>query len=230
MANLVANLRANLRDNSLYISSYFWGGMDAYWLAWAEFAERIGVPIKDEEHFHAYINYAKTCGVGYFYPGFAFVSDRPELIRKDDETKLHCEDGPALRFRDGYSVHAWHGRNVPAKWIEEKATIDPSEVLKCSDVELRATGCSILGMHRMLDNLRHTIIDSHEDPQCGDLIEIWMPDLPESELYLKFHCPRNGEMMEPVNKRELTEPTLHHAHAWHAGVPARLFSYAQQRS
>lgn len=196
----------------------------------AEFAERIGVPIKKSEHLHAYIAYAKSSGVGYFYPGFAFVSDRPEQICKDDDGLLHNEEGPALRFRDGYSVHCWHGRNVPSKWIEDKANLSPLEVLACENVEQRAAGCAIIGMVKMLDSLKHKIIDSHEDPQCGDLIEIWMPGFPESEFYLKFFCPRNGEMMEPVNKRELVKPDLHHAHAWHAGIPARLFSYAQQRS
>jgi hypothetical protein len=119
---------------------------------------------------------------------------------------------------------------VPAEWIENRATLDPATVLKAQNVEQRAAGAAIIGWAKMLDSLPHKIIDSHPDPQCGDLIEVTLPGLPEPELYLKFECPRNGRMMEAINKREIEKFDLHHAHAWHARVPSRLFSYPQQRS
>ena len=161
---------------------------------------------------------------------FCIVSDFPELIKVDDQNRPHCEDGPSHRWRDGWSLYHWHGVRIPAEWIEQREALSPREVLSTDNVEQRAAGCAIIGMAKMLDSLDHSIIDSSDDPLVGDLIEISLPGLPESELYLKFFCPRNGEMMEAVNKRELKKRDLHHAHAWHAGIPPRLFSYAQQRS
>jgi hypothetical protein len=229
-ANLGANLGDNLRDNDLYVPTYFWGAWDAYWIAWAKFAEDIGVRIDRKEHFDAYADFVKTCGVAYLYPRMAFVSDRPEIIAKDPETRLHSETGPALLYRDGYSVHAWHGVNVPNEWIEGRDTLAPQDVLKCANVEQRAAGVAILGMDRMLDQLEHTIIDSDADPERGDLIRVKLPDLPEPGYYLRALCPRNGRIMEAVNNREMDEMTVRGAQAWRLGIPAAEFTYPEKRT
>ena len=143
--------------------------------------------------------------------------------------RLHWETGPAVDS-DVEPLYFWHGVMVPPHWIEDRTNLTPKEVLKTMNTEQRAAGVSIIGMRRMLDALPHKIIDSSSDPQRGDLIEVTLPGLPETEFYLKFFCPRNGEMLEGVNKRQLAKPDLHHAHAWHAGIPARLYSQPTSRS
>ncbi len=228
--NLRDNLKESLKDNLEYIQTWFWAGQDASWLAFYEFGEKIGVKYQKTDHFHAYIDFAKSSGWGYFYPGIAIVSDRPELIIKDLENRLHCEDGPALKFRDGYSIYCWHGINVPENWILEKDKLSPTEVLKTIDVEQRAAGCQIIGWAKMLDHLDHKIIDSDMDPEHGDLIKITLEGLPEPEWYLRFYCPRNGLMMEGVSKRELKEPTVFAAQAWKSPLPDHLFTYPEHRS
>ena len=32
--------------------------------------------------------------------------------------RLHCADGPAMKFRDGWAVHSWHGVRVPGSLVE----------------------------------------------------------------------------------------------------------------
>jgi len=228
--NLWDSLGDSLGDSQKYISTYFWGGMDAYWIAWAKFAEEIGVPIEKKEHFDAYVGFVKTSGVSYFYPGLAFVSDRPDFIGKDEQMRLHCETGPALSFTDGYAVHAWHGTNVPAKWVEETSSVDPVDVLKTENVEQRAAGVAILGMEKMLDRLDHKIVDSDPDPERGDLIKVSLPDLPNPGYYLRALCPRNGRIMEAVNANELDEMTVRGAQAWRLGIPAKEFVYPERRT
>lgn len=161
---------------------------------------------------------------------FCLVSDFPEVLRVDEQNRPHCETGPSHRWRDGFAIYHWHGVRVPAHWIENRANLHPNEVIKAENVEQRAAGAAIIGWAKMLEVLPHKIIDSHEDPQCGDLLEVSLPGLPETELYLKFECPRNGQMMEAVNKRELAKFDLKHAHAWHANVPVRLYSQPHQRT
>ena len=197
-ANLRDNLRANLWADSKYVSTYFWGGMDAYWVAWGQFAEHIGVPIDKQEHFHAYIDFSKNCGVSYLYPGFAFVSDRPTVLMKDHETRLHCEDGPALAFKDGYEVYTWHGKNVPDEWIKSNPTA--RDILTETDMEVRAAGFEIIGWANMLDELGAVIVDIDDDPVIGALYEVSLPELEGKHLIAKYTCPRNGVMGQPVPK------------------------------
>ena len=104
----------------LYVDPYFIGGQDAYWLSFAEFGEKIGArySARTKEFFEAYRGYALTCGWMFAFKPMAFVSDRPAEIHFDAQRRLHSPDGMAVRFRDGWGVHAWHGLRVPARLIE----------------------------------------------------------------------------------------------------------------
>ena len=55
--------------------------------------------------------------------GLAIVSERPLVVAHDGEGRLHAEDGPALAFGDGYTVHAWHGVAVERDVIESPEAI-----------------------------------------------------------------------------------------------------------
>ena len=126
-----------LRDQ-LFQSTYFVGAADAYWLSFYEFSERIGVKYgpRTKEHFDAYKSYALTCGWLYAYKSLAFVSDRPAEIHCDGQHRLHCETGMAVRFRDGWGIHAWHGLRVPGDIIERK-DFEPAIVEQQPNAELR---------------------------------------------------------------------------------------------
>jgi len=54
---------------------------------------------------------------------FCFVSDFPERLEFDDRNRLHSTEGPAIKWRDGWSVYYWHGTPVPAKIIESPELI-----------------------------------------------------------------------------------------------------------
>ena len=45
--------------------------------------------------------------------------DRPEFIKFDDQKRLHSETGPAILYRDGLSIYAWHGIRIPSDWLNE---------------------------------------------------------------------------------------------------------------
>jgi hypothetical protein len=88
-------------------------------------------------HFNAYKAFARECGVSFLYPGFAFISDRPERVSFDAARRLDAADGPALRYRDGYSVYAWRGQRIPAEYIEQRHTRTAAEVLSEQNAEMR---------------------------------------------------------------------------------------------
>ena len=78
----------------------------AYAGAWLEYWLRIGA-LDDITGSNAqrYIDYLRS-GAWYavFLEGVAIVSRPPEFTRVDDDGRLHCADGPAMRFRDGFEV------------------------------------------------------------------------------------------------------------------------------
>lgn len=52
-----------------------------------------------------------------------WLADRPVGLSFDQWGRLHSSCGPALRYRDGWSVYAWRGTRVPSWVIEEPQCI-----------------------------------------------------------------------------------------------------------
>ena len=48
-----------------------------------------------------------------------WLAERPEVLQQDARGRLHAPAGPALRYRDQWSVYAWKGVLVP-RWIIER--------------------------------------------------------------------------------------------------------------
>ncbi len=68
------------------------------------------------------MSYAGWC---WPHSQFCMVSDRPTFLHRDDGGELHCEDGPAIGWSDGFCIYRIHGVTVPA-WIvmnPEKITL-----------------------------------------------------------------------------------------------------------
>jgi hypothetical protein len=153
---------------------------------------------------------------------------------RDDQNRLHSEVGPALEYRDGFAIHAWHGVPVPAHWIENRKTIDPAEIIKAPNAEQRAAGAAIVGWPRMLAVLKSKTIDRHGNPEIGELIELTLPGLREPGRFLKAVCPRNGLIVEGVPRvsdiDNLPIETAIAAQAWRIGDPQSEFQIPPRRT
>jgi len=66
-----------------------------------------------------------------------WLAERPELLRSDAEGRLHDPAGPALRYRDGWSVWAWKGVEVPSWIIEEPKQISLDAIDAEMNVQIR---------------------------------------------------------------------------------------------
>ena len=223
-----AQVRDQVRDQvRAQVGRAAYGQHDASWLAFYKVFENL---VPETKKLKGLWQVSQSCGWWWPFESAVIFTDRPKTVLFDQNGNLHCEDGPAIEYCDGFKVYSWHGNRVPAHWIEGKDGLNPNEVLRVVNVEQRAAGCQIIGWGKMLDHLPHKIIDSDPNPQHGDLIEITLEGLPEPEWYLRFDCPRNGMMMEGVNKRELAEPTVFAAQAWKSPLPDHLFNYPKHRS
>ncbi|MGA7326896.1 MAG: DUF6745 domain-containing protein [Rhodomicrobium sp.] len=66
-----------------------------------------------------------------------WVSEPPQVLKSDLRVRLHCEDGPALQYRDGWSVYAWKGVEVPPRVIEQADQISCSDIDRATDIHVR---------------------------------------------------------------------------------------------
>ena len=173
-------------------------------------------------------------GPRVMHPEFCIVSDFPEVIRVDQNNLPHCENGPSHRWRDGWALYHWHGVAVPAHWIENRAALDPSEVLRADNVEQRAAGAAIIGWPRMLSVLDAKIIDDSGSEDIGQLIELTLPGLNAAGRFLKAKCPRNGIIVEGVPRvsdiDRLPINTAIAAQAWRIGDPQSEYQHPARRT
>lgn len=70
---------------------------------------------------------ARSAGLWWPFANVAFLTDRPSEIHVNAQTVLHREDGPAVVYRDGWSVYAWNGKRVPRAWIMETESVSPRD-------------------------------------------------------------------------------------------------------
>lgn len=135
------------------LTSISWGQHDVSWLSfYAYFYEVLGVEAAGK--LQPLTDLAKAAGWCWFFKGEAVISDRPEYIKKDAQGRLHCEDGPAIRYRDGFAVYAWHGYRIPAKleWaIDRKEDVTADTIRGESNAELRRVLCEITAYKPIYD-------------------------------------------------------------------------------
>ena len=215
--------------SNLPASEIWVGQLSAHWLGFYEFfQDNFGIcpevlPL---------LRVVKSCGSVELKDGVATISRRPEVINIADG-KLHCENGPSIKYADGLEVYSWNGTRVPKKWIMEADTIDPSEILREQDVELRTVGCDIIGWARVASELDQKILDGDPNSDIGALVELTLPDLPEPGRFLMAMCPRNGQICEEVPRvsdvDNLPIETAIAAQAWRDMLPQGEYTHPSIR-
>jgi hypothetical protein len=92
---------------------------------------------------------ARSAGWWWCFRGFAVVTDRPCVLRRDQENRLHAPDGPAILYRDGWGFYAWHGRRVPA-WVILEPTME--RIAGEPNVEVRRCAIESMGWDRFAES------------------------------------------------------------------------------
>ena len=225
-----AQVRAQVRDQ---VGAAYWSQHEAGWLSfYSFFATQVG--LEDAKRLEPLTRIAKSCGWLWFFADAAIITDRPRVLRRDESNRLHCENGPAIEYRDRFSIYAWHGTRLPAEWVENRLTIDPAEILKAENVEQRAAGAAMIGWPRMVDKLKRKVIDGDPDSDMGALIELTLPGLREPGRFLQARCPRNGTIVEGVPRisdiDNLPINTVIAAQAWRIGDPQSEYEHPEVRT
>ena len=109
-------------------------GQGDHLLPSCDFYGRIGIDVSKLE---PAFDLAKNCGWSVLFWDWAFISAKPERIRRDEQFRLHCENGPALSYPDGFSVFAIHGVRVPKNVAIAPATITLYEIVSQRNAEVR---------------------------------------------------------------------------------------------
>ncbi len=193
-------------------SSMVYGCHDAGFLSFYSFFGDV-CGVEDCEKLRPLMDLAEHCGWWSPFENAVIFQDRPSVIKMDERNISHCEDGPAIEYRDGFSVYCWHGVRFPGEWLSEGG-LTPQKALSEENLELRRVACEILGWSTILRQLNAVTIDANESAEIGELLEVDIPDIGR-EKFLRVMCGTGREFAIPVPPEM---KTAHQANAWTYGI------------
>jgi hypothetical protein len=157
VGNQVRNqIRNQVRDP---LCSVVYGSQDAGWLSYFQFFKTIGL-VSGTSPISGLLELAQSCGWVFPFQGAIILTERPNKLVRDELHNLHCEDGPALSYPDGFSIYAWHGVRVPERVILTPELITPKEVLNENNQEVRRVMLERYGWDRVLADFEATEINT----------------------------------------------------------------------
>lgn len=165
----------------------------AYWESAAE-AWEIKDYLTDQSFFEAYrAGLAFVVNLGGLMIGVCM----PEAHR-DDEFRLHNPTGPAVVWGNIVDYY-WHGTKIPGEWIRNPSSLTSQIALSQENAEVRRSACEILGWDKVIQGLKHRVLDTHPDPQIGTLLSVDFEDS-KDERFLMVKCGTGRDFVIPVNE------------------------------
>jgi Domain of unknown function (DUF6745) len=121
----------------------------------------IELPAREARLARALQHIAKSAGCWLGADNCVVVSERPLSIRRDQRGRLHCENAPALIFRDRSAFAFWHGVHMPLDVILDHSTLTLQRILTESNAEVARVMVSLYGEARFLRDVGAEVV--HQD-------------------------------------------------------------------
>ncbi len=171
-----------------------YGNHDVAWLSfYAYFLEVCN--LKAAEPLKPLIELTKYAGWYYPFTNVCVICDRPSLIKQDVQFRLHCDAGPALQYRDGFSLYYWHGIKCPEQYIMTPAIdLNPELVLTETNTSLRLMLISKIGFFRLRHILKPKTISTSNDTT---LLDFEIDNEKVRALHLKWDT-KYGDPLETI--------------------------------
>jgi len=217
---LVDQLGDQIWGQKIYDPHYLWGSQDLYWIAWAKFANKIGVNFTADQSHKLDIMERIGTQCEWWWPceNIVIASERPIHVRWDDERRLHGENGLAVEYADGYGLAAWHGQRIPEAWVTGNPP-SAAEALRWDNLDQRSAACEIVGWHKIMDVLDARLIDDSGDHAWGRLVEVDLPDNgPQRMLDAMCGTGRRFALLVPNHVRTVDQAQS----VLHGDIPADI--------
>lgn len=131
----------------------------------------------------------------FWYPLWneVLVGDGPEYVRMDGDV-IHCADGPAIKYSDGFEIYVYGGRFIADDevWIiEDPERISVDDVNEQRNVELRRIMLAQMGLKRYLCQANAYMVDRDNKNN----VTLWQTTLQgEPWQMVESVCPSTGRV------------------------------------
>jgi hypothetical protein len=158
--NLGDNLRANLRDT---LRDTLRDNLWAFYYEKARLGFYLGGEIAgvkyDLEKRSRYKLIAQNLDFILPFENICIVCDRPIKIGWHDAGGIHCEDGPAVEYADGYKLWALEGYLVPEQVVMAPETQTLEDIHQEENEEIRRIRINRFGWSRYISKSHGEVLD-----------------------------------------------------------------------
>jgi len=155
----VKHLRSEGVDNPLRAAVY--GQHTAGWCGYLSYLREVLAFEDETKDALPHIELAKCCGWWFAFEHIAVMTDKPCLLKRDEQGELHCEDGPALQYPDDEALYAVHGVVVPEEVIVKKDDITLEQIVAETNAEIRRVMTEVAPWGKLVQQA--DIIDTDND-------------------------------------------------------------------
>lgn len=152
---------------------YFGIGFDSGWVSFFDYFQRIGELERDDEEFNTIKEFMKS-GVWatVMFENLVICIARPNTVKTDAQGNLHCENGPAIAFDDGYEEYAWHGAWVTEQIIMKPESLKKEQIVAEKNSEVSRAIAERLGWDEYMKRVETILIHKWFDEQTRSHYEL----------------------------------------------------------
>ena len=155
----------------------------------------------------------QSCGWVWWHENVLALSDRPRVLHRNAAGRLHCTDGPAIAYPDGWAIYALNGVAVPEALVMTPThELNPQLILTEKNAEVRREIVRKIGIESVVQKLGGKQLDQWHD---YELLELFIPGMRTKPRYLKMKNPSIGVWHIEGVPPEIT--TCRGALAWRDG-------------
>jgi len=134
-------------------------------VAWLRFGHHIGASLSPELALDGFDGLSDA-GWWWPYEGFVVLTERPIVLSRDPEGRLHSTTGQAIGYSDGWGIWALHGVRVQQWIVEQPELITPEQILAEPNQEVRRVMVEQMpdGWPAFVDAAKLKLLDECPDP------------------------------------------------------------------
>jgi hypothetical protein len=211
-----------------------WGQHDANWLAFYDYFRR-ACNLTVCDRLNGLSAVAKSAGWWWAMRGAVVLTERPRLLHRDNQFRLHHDSGPALSYPDGWGIWAWHGTRVPRELIEgERWSL--ARILRERNSEIRRAAIEKTGWEHLESQLGVPVATCPDPGNPGRTLALH--EVPDGlyEIPVRLVLMTNGSPDRSGAERrygetvpaDITDPVA--AQAWAYGIPGATYAACQRRT
>ena len=131
--------------------------------------------------------HARNAGWCWYGDRVAVISDRPDRLLFDENGGLHCDDGMAARWRDGWGLWMIHGIRVDEQIVMRPEAQTIEQINQEENADIKSIRIERFGWARYLKESRSKLLD-HRHNDIENTMEA-LYDAPDGSRRLVATCP-----------------------------------------